>query len=133
MHPKKAAAFSLVEILVAILVIGITAAFLVPQIRNVKQSSEVAIARQQQAELQVALGNWIAAASSGPGGLAAAKTAYSGNKLALVSAYLHPSTSESLSGTGDTVTSDALTGAGAYLQFSAWSSNNPPVVEWKSP
>lgn len=133
MHPEKAAAFSLVEMLLVILVIGITAAFLVPQIRNVKQSSQVAIARQQQAELQVALNNWIATASSGPGGLAAAETAYSGNKLALVGVYLHPSTLDSLSGTGDTVTSDALTGAGAYLQFSAWSSSNPPVVEWKSP
>jgi len=129
MTEKRQEAFSLVEILIAILVIGIMAAFVVPQIRNARQASEVAIARQQQAELQVALGNWIASASSGPGGLAAARTAYAGDKLALIGDYLQASTADTLSGSGNTVTSDALEGAGATLQFSAWESG--PVVEWK--
>lgn len=130
MAEKRQEAFSLVEILIAILVIGIMAAFVVPQIRNARQASEVAIARQQQAELQVALGNWIASASSGSGGLAAARTAYAGDKLALISDYLQASTADTLSGSGNTVTSDALEGAGATLQFSAWGSSGP-VVEWK--
>jgi prepilin-type N-terminal cleavage/methylation domain-containing protein len=133
MRNRNTAAFSLVEILVVIAVIGIAAALLIPQIRNVRGASETAIARQQQAELQVALGNWIAAASSGPGGLAAARGAYSGDKQTLIDPYLHPSTAELLEWNGNTVKSDALIGAGATLQFSAWGSNNPPVVEWKSP
>ena len=130
MQIKRREAFSLVEILVAILVIGIMAAFVVPQIRNARKASEVAIARQQQAELQVALGNWIASASSGPGGLAAARTAYAGNKLELISDYLQASTLDSLTGAGNSVTSDALEGAGASLQFSAWTGSSGPVVEW---
>lgn len=132
MAKKSRGAFSLVEILIVILVIGIVAAFVVPQIRNAREASQLVIARQQQAELQVALGNWIASASSGPGGLAAARTAYTGDKLTLISNYLQASTLDSLSGAGDSVTSDAVEGAGAYLQFSAWSNSSGPVVEWKS-
>ena len=131
MIKKSEKAFSLVEVLIVIVVIGIMAAFVLPQIRNARQASEVAIARQQQAELQVALGNWIASASSGPGGLAAARTAYAGDKLALISAYLQSSTTDSFSGSGNTVTSAAIEGAGAYLEFSAWGSSGP-VVQWKN-
>ena len=130
MDKKKEKAFSLVEILIVILVIGIITAFVFPQIRNARQASEEVIARQQQAELQVALGNWIVSASSGPGGLAAARTAYAGDKLALISDYLQVSTADSFSGSGDTVSSAALDGANAYLQFSAWSIGQQPTVQW---
>ena len=96
-----------------------------------RQSAHQALARQQQAELQSALGSWVVAKSSGPGGLAAARAAYSGTKLSLLQNYLQTSTYASLSGSGDTVTSAALDSANAYLQFSAWSvGGQQPTVQW---
>jgi len=123
--------FSLVEVLVVIAVIGIVSALVLPQVMNVQSSASVSLARQQQAELQTALGNWIVAKSSGPGGLAAARSAYTGTKLALLQNYLQESTYASLAGSGDTVSSAALDSANAYLQFSAWSvGGQQPSVQW---
>lgn len=130
MPPSKARAFSLVEILIVIAVIAVLATLVLPQILNTRASAHVMTARQQQVELQTALGNWISAQSSGPGGLAAARTAYTGNKLALVGGYLSAGTYAALSGNGDNVTSDALNGAKAKLQFSSWSSGAQPTVNW---
>jgi len=94
--------------------------------------SAVQIARQQQAELQTALGAWVASASAGSGGLAAARTTYNGagNKLSLLQNYLQPSTYAMFSGGSGGVTSKALSEAGAVLQFSAWSVDNAPSVNW---
>jgi len=128
-HRSKKA-FSLVEILLVIAVIGILSAVLIPQIFNLRSQAQVTTARQQQAELQTALGSWIVATSSGPGGLAAARTAYTGTKLALLQGYLQEGTYASLTGNGDTVTSAALDGANAYLSFSAWTSSQQPAVQW---
>ena len=60
-------AFSLVEILIVIVVIVILSSLLIPQITRVKEGAQVSVARQQQVEIQTALGNWIAAKSSEPG------------------------------------------------------------------
>lgn len=123
-------AFSLLEILVVIAVIGILSALLIPRINDTRQAASMSIARQQQAELQTALGNWIAAQSSGPGGLAAARAAYSGEKLLLLRNYLQDSTYASLTGNGDVVTSAALDSANAYLQFSPWNAGGQPMLQW---
>jgi len=91
------------------------------------------LARQQQAELQTALGNWVIAQSAGPGGLAAARSPYNGTvsaKLQLLENYLQASSYAALSGTGDNVTSAALDSASAYLQFSDWASGGQPTVQW---
>lgn len=130
MPPSKTRAFSLVEILIVIAVIAVMATLVLPQILNTRTSAQVSTARQQQVELQTALGNWIAAQSSGPGGLAAARSAYTGNKLSLVGGYLSAGTYAALSGSGDNVTSAALTGANAKLQFSSWSLGGQPTVNW---
>jgi hypothetical protein len=96
-----------------------------------QRSAKEVVARQQQAELQTALGNWIIATSSSSGGLAASRAAYTGNKLSLLQNYLQESTYTSLNpATADTVTSAALDGAEAYLQFSSWSAGEQPVVQW---
>ncbi len=127
----KGAAFSLVEILILIVVIGVISALLIPQISAVQDSASLSVARQQQAELQTALGSWLAAKSSEPGGLAAARSAYTGTKLGLLQNYLQESTYAALDGSGDTVTSPALDKAGAYLQFSSWSAGSQqPTVQW---
>ncbi len=124
--------FSLMEMLLTVAIIGVVAVMLIPAISPMKQGSSVQVARQQQAELQTALGSWIAATSSGPGGLAAARGSYNsaGSKLALLQNYLQPSTYSMFSGSGSGVTSDALTAAGASLQFSSWGVDSTPAVNW---
>lgn len=126
----RRAAFSLVEILIVIVVIVILSSLLIPQISRVKEGAQISVARQQQAELQTALGNWVVAQSSQPGGLAAARAAYTGTKLTLLQNYLQAATYASLSGSADSVTSAALDSANARLQFSAWPLDGQPTVDW---
>jgi type II secretory pathway pseudopilin PulG len=123
---------SLIEMLLVVGILGIMAALLIPYVSPMSDAAGAQVARQQQAELQTALGSWIAAASSGPGGLAAARDAYnsSGSKLALLQDYLQPATYAAMSGGGDTVSSAALSSAGASLVFSGWGIGGSPSVNW---
>jgi type II secretory pathway pseudopilin PulG len=127
---KKLRGFSMVEILIIVAVIGVISALIVPQISHIRSAAAQSLARQQQVELQAALGNWVVAKSSEPGGLAAARAAYTGNKLGLLQNYLQEASYAALSGSGDMVTSDALNGANAYLQFSSWNAGQQPTVQW---
>jgi len=136
-HLRKrllAAGFSLVEILLVVVIIAVLSAIVIPQISQMRGSASASVARQQQAELQTALGNWIVARASGPGGLAAARNAYnghSGNKLTLLQNYLQSATYSSLAINGNDVTSGALSAANATLRFSAWNAGGQqPIVEW---
>lgn len=128
---NKQRAFSLVELLVVIALVSIIAAIAIPYVGGVTRQSAIVVARQQQAELQSALGSWIAAKSGQPGGLAAARTTYSGSdKLTLLKDYLQISTYNSLSRSGSNVTSGALGSVDAELRFSGWTATNQPMVEW---
>jgi prepilin-type N-terminal cleavage/methylation domain-containing protein len=123
-------AFSLIELIVTVAIIAILAALVIPNISPADQAGHETVARQQQAALQTALDSWIVARSS-EGGLAAARGAYTGNKLALLQNYLQEATYAALSGSGDTVTSTALNKANAYLEFSAWTAGGQqPIVQW---
>lgn len=97
-----------------------------------QRGAQESVARQQQAQLQTALGSWVVSASSGAGGLAAARTTYNsaGNKLALLQSYLQPGTYANLQGDGDSVRSAALTASGASLQFSTWNVGESPSIIW---
>ncbi len=128
--PCSKTGMSLVELLITIAIIAVLSALLIPYISPMRGGTQEAVARQQQAQLQTALDNWVVATSGGPGGLAAARTAYTGTKLALLQNYLQAATYANLSGDGDTVTSAALDGANAYLQFSSWSVGEQPTVQW---
>jgi type II secretory pathway pseudopilin PulG len=123
---------SLVEMLLVVAILGIIAALLIPYVSPMKGSASIQVARQQQSELQTALGSWVAKASSGPGGLAAARATYNGagSKLALLQNYLQPATYAAFSGSGSSVSSEALSAAGASLQFSSWSVSSAPMVSW---
>ena len=127
-------AFSLLELLVSVAVIAIIATLAVQQMSGARDAAAYTIARQQQAQLQTALGNWITARSSAQGGLAAARSeysAYSGAKLQLLQGYLQPATYSALSGTGDRVASSALSNANAHLEFSSWiPGGQQPIVQW---
>ena len=124
---------TLVEILLVVTVIAVLASLLVPYFSPIRGAAREQIARQQQAELQTALANWLIAYSSSQGGLAAARSAYNGSgdaKLQLLQNYIQTATYASLTGSGNTVSSAALDGANAYLQFSDWPSVGQPTVEW---
>ena len=128
--PRGLAGISLVELLIVIAVLAILSALLIPFVSPMQRSAHEAVARQQQAQLQTALDNWIVATSGAAGGLAASRAAYTGTKLSLLQNYLQDATYSSLSGEGDTVTSAALDGANAYLQFSSWNVGQQPTVQW---
>jgi len=119
--------------LVVIAVIASISAVLLPYVSPMRRASSEQIARQQQAELQTALGSWIAATSSGPGGLAAARQAYSqsSSKLGLLQNYLQPATYAAFGGSGNNVTSAVLSAAGTSLQFSSWGVGGYPSVNWQ--
>lgn len=130
--PSRQTGFSLVEMLVVVAILGVLAALVMPTVSPLRGSASTQIARQQQAELQTALGSWIAAQSAGSGSLAAARTAYNGagNKLSLLQNYLQPATYSAFSGSGSSVSSEALRTAGATLQFSSWGVGGAPTVNW---
>lgn len=124
--------FSLVEVLLVIALIAILSFLIIPSISSIRAGAHESTARQQQAALQTALGNWITTASSQPGGLAGARTTYNSaaNKLILLQNYLQPATYANLQGSGDTVSSAALTASGASLQFSTWTVGESPSIIW---
>lgn len=122
-------AFSLVEILIAIAVIGILSGLAVSFVGGASDQSRVVVARQQQVQLQSALDAWIAAQSSGTAGLAGARAAYSTDASAMLSAlspYLREPAIFNPSEGG--ISSAALSKTGKTLQFSSWASGSYPKV-----
>ncbi len=130
---RASSAFSLIEMLLVIAVIGIMGALILTAVTNATQDSRVVVARQQQAVLQNALNAWIAANSTGTNSLADAQAAYTaaGDKLSLLQNYLQVGTYEHFleNSTGDTIQTDAMKKAGLSVTFSAWSGAGYPAVE----
>ncbi len=129
----KSNAFSFVEVLIIVAVIAILSTLILSSFLGTTESATELVARQQQAELQTALGNWIAREASQPGGLAGARTRYNSaqDKLSLLGKYLQATTLERLDGGGTDVNSDALSGSKAMLQFTEdWVEGETPMVEW---
>lgn len=125
--------FSLLEILIVVAVIGILSTLVVALVSGTSRHANEVASRQQQTELQTALGNWLVSKSSDPGGLAAARATYSSapDKLSLLTNYLQPNTLAYLRSTGTNVTSAALDSANAYLRFSDWPlGGHQPTVDW---
>ena len=122
-------AFTLVEILVVILAIGILSGLAISYVGGASEQASTVVARQQQAQLQSALDSWITAQSSGTAGLASAKSLYSTDAEAMLSElapYLRDPDIFSASAAG--VSSGALAKIGRVLQFSAWVEGGYPKV-----
>lgn len=130
--------FSLVEMLVTIAVIGILTGLVITSISNAAGDARLVTARQQQAVLQGALNNWIAASASGTNSLTTVLTAYgnasgAAGKLALLQNYLQAGTYSEFTAnsSGNKVQTDAMKKAGVHLEFSEWTTADYPMVEMK--
>jgi prepilin-type N-terminal cleavage/methylation domain-containing protein len=131
-------AFTLVEMLIVIAVIGIMAALVISSFSNAAQDTRRVVSRQQQAAVQNAVNAWVNSRSS-TAGLAGARTAYNAAttslaKLQLVAGYLDDTTTAQFVGnTSNTaqVQSAALKKTSQYLELSAWAANSYPKVELK--
>lgn len=135
---KNQKGFSLVEMLVTIAVIGVLTGLVITSISNASGDARMVTARQQQAVLQGALNNWIAASSTGTNSLTTVLTTYgnasgASGKLALLQNYLQAGTYAEFTANSvsNRVQTDAMKKAGVYLEFSAWTTANYPMVEMK--
>jgi len=142
MNPQRSShshrAFTMVEMLIVIAVIGIMSALVISAFSNAAQDTRRVVARQQQAAVQSAVNAWVSSVSQKQG-LAQARTLYnlagsSKGRLQLVQGYLDDATlSHFLSNTTNNaeVKSAALSKTSQYLLLDAWSTNSYPKVELK--
>jgi prepilin-type N-terminal cleavage/methylation domain-containing protein len=129
-------AFTLVEVLIVIAVIGIMSALVISAFSNAAQDTRRVLARQQQAAVQNAVNAWVNSVSQTQG-LGQARNLYnlaatSRGRLQLVQAYLDEATlSHFLSNTtvNNEVKSAALAKTGQYLFLDTWVANSYPKVE----
>ena len=129
MQSKSQHAFTLVEILVVIVAIGILSGLAISYVGGASEQASAVVALQQQAQLQSALDSWITARSSGTAGLASAKSLYSTDAQVMLPAlapYLRDPDIFSASASG--VSSGSLAKIGKVLQFSAWVECSYPKV-----
>ncbi len=135
---KHRRAFTLVELLIVIAVIGIMSALVVSSFSDAAQDTRRVIARQQQAEVQNAVNAWVNSASQ-QYGLAQTRNLYNAGgtsvgRLQIVKRYLEDSTlAHFLANTSNNnqVKSAALSKIGQYLLLDTWSSASYPKVELK--
>lgn len=134
---RRPGGFTLIELLLVIAIIGILSTLIITTVINASQDARMVVARQQQISVQDALNSWIAANTSGTNTLQNARAAYANAgtslaKLALLSNYLHAESYNHFTNhsTSTQIKSDAMSKVGVYLQFSAWSSTNYPIVGW---
>ena len=116
-------------------VVGVLSALVLSYISGTSEYANQAVARQQQAQLQTALDNWLTAAASTSGGMAAARATYNNqtDKLQLLSDYLQADSLARFTAAGNVVSSAALTASKASLEFSeTWNADDRPTVTWKN-
>ncbi len=131
-------AFTMVEMLIVIAVIGIMSALVISAFSNAAQDTRRVVARQQQAAVQNAVNAWVNTKSDEVG-LSGALTLYNaaGNsqgRLNLVRGYLDDSSYDHFnSNTSDNteVKSAALKKTGQYLALETWIASSYPKVELK--
>jgi len=138
MNQNGRRAFSLIELLIVVAIIGIMVSMVIAAFSNAAQDSREVMAKQQQAVLQEALNNWIAKNTSGTNSLADARTLYAGQATGLlklnnlIDDYLDPATLKHFQDntpSGSDVRSEAMVKTSHYVTFSTWATNTYPKVE----
>jgi len=139
MNTFKKNAFSLIELLIVVAIIGVLAALVVSSFSTVTEDARSVMVIQQQASLQEALNSWISMASSstGYGSLQAAKSKYDDAttataKLALLAPYLDATTLKQYSAhatVANALNTDTMKKNNQYVTFSAWTTGSYPKVE----
>lgn len=131
-------AFTLVEVLIVIAILGIMTSLVVTVYRSVAQDSRDVVARQQQAALQNALNNWVTGSTSrGKIPISTIRATYNGTansreRLDLVQAYLDEGTyAHFVDFTIDNtkIQSEALSKVGKYITFADWTAGSFPQVK----
>jgi len=130
---RRKSAFTLIELLLVIAVIGIMTALIVASMTNSASDARLVIARQQQAVLQESLTAWVSQECSGTSSLQNARTTYNNatNRLTLMQNYLDPTSYQHMAdNTVDAakVKTEALAKEGLYLTFTTWTTNSYPRV-----
>ena len=133
-------AFTLIEILVVIAIIGIMTSLVVTAYRNVAQDSRDVVARQQQAALQGAINNWITNEST-TRTMVSVMNEYNGlsgspARLDKIKDYLDERTLAHLQGLSpageDKIFSDALIKIDKHIQLSTWAAGAYPQVKLRA-
>ena len=132
-------AFTLIEVIVVIAIIGIMTSLVITVYRNVAQDSRDVVSKQQQAALQAAINNWITSETVKLP-MSAVRTNYnnasdSPARLALFKDYLDERTRDHLLGMSpagtDKINSEALDKLNKYIQLSTWNAGSYPQVQMK--
>ena len=132
---RRSRAFTLIEMLIVLAIIGVLAAIIISQVANATYESRRIVARQQQVVLQTAVSSWIMQSTTTQP-ISAVRTAYnaatdSKARLALVGGYLDPDVyAHFMSQTTDAtkVQSDAMKRAGKWIELPQWASGSYPRV-----
>lgn len=133
-HRKSA--FTLIEVVIVIAIIGIMAALVISAFSNAAHDTRRVVARQQQAAVQSAVNAWVAATIDYNTTVAEARAEYNGKadslaRVALVSAYLDDTTYEHFvesTTVNSKVESAALSKTSQYLNLPDWSGSSYPKV-----
>ncbi|MFN0127019.1 MAG: type II secretion system protein [Verrucomicrobiales bacterium] len=134
-HPSRPRAFTLIEMLIVLAIIGVLAAIVISQIANATFETRRIVARQQQVAMQTAISSWVLQGSTAQD-IATVRTAYntaadSKARLALVGAYLDPDVyNHFMTQTTDAakVQSDAMKRAGKWIELPDWAAGSYPRV-----
>lgn len=128
-------AFSLVEAIITIAIMGILSSLIVSAITNAAQDSRRIMARQQQAALQTAVNAWVSGQirNSATGqiiGISSIQGTWNTSnptnfaRLQAVSSYLDTATSDDFvtnsTANGDKIQTDAMKQDGTYILLPAW-------------
>ena len=132
----KKSAFTLIEVVIVIAIIGIMAALVISAFSNAAHDTRRVVARQQQAAVQSAVNAWVAAEIDYNTTVAQARATYNGAtdsmaRLALVANFLDETTYEHLvesTTVNSKVESSALSKTQQYLSLPDWSGGSYPKV-----
>lgn len=132
---RRLTAFTLIEMLLVVAVIGILTSLVIAAVSNSAADARLVIARQQQAVVQEALNAWIASTTvAGAKSLYDADTTASG-RFNLVKGYLDTNARwvDSLTFSGANMQSENMVSINVSMTFDAWNTGGYPSVKLLEP